>query len=526
MVISRLVVVAVLLAGSSWAAPWEVAAPPSGQWVVDTTGTLTPEVIAQLNALSTAINDTRRAQLSIAMISTTSGVAPREFATKLFNHWGVGRRTTNDGVLIFAAIADRKAEIILGRGSTLTPSQTDVVMKNDVIAHFKRGDPSGAMVSAAEAVAALLNVSPQANASVPMQATEAPIDPAYARLARGEQAFADYSPRHWLIDLSNSIPARDAASIELASNDVYAEGKGRVFILVTNNPGAWPTLGDLVARLKRQVNAASSGQLGVVAIDQRSGDAVIDVPFDASSAWERGRHAESVSRLQAGARSQKVTALRDAAAFASSVLVRGMPPRPMRDVLDAGFERFGPLILLLGIALAIGFIIFAVRYFRNRPRTCASCHQPRQLLGDFAEKKFLTPAQTLEEGVGSVQYNVWWCPRCRDTEIRDHAALFSRYKSCEGCGHRTSLRSDGQTLRWATTYQGGLIEVTETCASCGHTKRYTRSTPRLRDTSWSSNSYDSSSSGSSSFSDSFSSSSSSSDSGGGSSSGSGSSGSW
>ena len=497
------------------AAPQAIAPPPQGEWVVDTAGVLTTEAVDQLNALSRAINATGKAQLGIAVINTTSGVAPRAFATTLFNSWEVGHAATNDGVLIFAAIADRKAEIILGSGSTLTPAQTDVVMREAIVANFKRGDASAAILAGALGIATLL----QAGTGAPTPQAPEPepaADPRYARLAKGEEAFTEYSPRHWLIDLTDSFSARDTSTLEVASHDLYSQGKGRLFILVTDNPGDWPPLVDLVTRLKRQVHAASASKVGVVALDIGSGRVAIDVPHDPLSSWERGVLTEQEHLLRDGFHVDRLGRLQSASSFAAGVLAHGMPPRPMADVLNEGLKRYGTMLLIGCLGSGVLALVFAVRWWRRRPRVCDGCTQPRLLLSQEAEREYLVAGQLAEEQVGSVQFDVWWCARCRDTDVVRHDTWFTRYKRCSGCGHKTALKTGGRTLRYATTYQGGLVEVTETCSHCGHVETYTRTTARLSETSTRS-SYSSSSSSSRSSGSSF---------GGGSSSGSGSSGSW
>jgi uncharacterized protein len=127
-------------------------------------------------------------------------------------------------------------------------------------------------------------------------------------------------------------------------------------------------------------------------------------------------------------------------------------------------------------------------------------------LDEAADDAHLTSGETAEESVGSVDYDVWACPSCRHTLKLSYGALFTSYGRCGGCQAKT-LKSETTTITSATTTSEGLARVDERCAHCSYTNSYTRTIPRVQESS--------SSSGSSS-----------SSSGGGSSSGSGSSGSW
>ena len=87
------------------------------------------------------------------VIRTTEGKQHRRFATDLFNRWGLGDRARDDGLLVFAALQDRRAEIILGDGIDgprhVTASQQ--IMDSVVVPAFRANDPNGAMLKGAVA---------------------------------------------------------------------------------------------------------------------------------------------------------------------------------------------------------------------------------------------------------------------------------------------------------------------------------------------------------------------------------------
>jgi len=92
-------------------------------------------------------------ELYVAVIDTTDGEQPRAYATRLFNRLGLDDKTRNRGVLLMAALSDRKAEIIVGDGyADSVTAVTDRIMSNVVVANFRRGNPRGAMVEGARAL--------------------------------------------------------------------------------------------------------------------------------------------------------------------------------------------------------------------------------------------------------------------------------------------------------------------------------------------------------------------------------------
>jgi uncharacterized protein len=130
---------------------------PSG-WVIDYTSTLSSVDRERLNRLGDEIQRQTGAEMAIVVIDTTGGMDAREYATRLFNRWGVGRVRQDDGILLFAALGDRAAESVLGDGidhvSNLQMSQA--VMDREMVPRFRSGDAAGAITAGAFASSRLI----------------------------------------------------------------------------------------------------------------------------------------------------------------------------------------------------------------------------------------------------------------------------------------------------------------------------------------------------------------------------------
>ncbi|HEX8825723.1 MAG TPA: TPM domain-containing protein [Archangium sp.] len=161
--------------------------PRPGSWSVDTTGTMSSSTLAGVNQWGQEVDDKGLGQLAVAVVNTTGGRNPRTFATELFNQWGIGHAGRDDGALLFIALKDRKAEIILGNGVD-GPSdlgRSDALMSGEIVPAFKRGDPAGAVLAGARGLAGLLESSPL---NAPSGATSV------AQQAPQAQAFYDPTP--------------------------------------------------------------------------------------------------------------------------------------------------------------------------------------------------------------------------------------------------------------------------------------------------------------------------------------------
>jgi LPXTG-motif cell wall-anchored protein len=492
------------------AAPEDISPPPRGQWVVDQTGRLSSRTVQQLNEIAANIDATRAGQLGIAVIESTDGMKPRDFGTRVFNSWGVGHHTSNDGVLILVAVGDRKAEIILGDGTSINSSQTDVVMRDNLVANMKRANLDEAVLSSSKALAALIGAASNRphsadngglgpNSYTTPENDQPQLDEALDAYVRGEKRFPELSPRSWVVDVSGTVNASTRARLDVAASDIYAADSGRIFFLLIKSTAGRPTIGEVVAKFVTQAEPLSGLAMTVIARDESTGEARIWLPLSrVHTEWERSQVRKAEQALAIG----DFTAARD---FAQLALTRGIPPRPMGDVLSQGVDEHSTALSLSGVgALGFGGLMFR-RWRRNRPRICTACNVPMQRLNEEADDAHLTDSQRTEEQIKSVDYDVWQCGRCDGVQVLDYSAIFSSYSKCPGCAARTKS-STSTTEVFATEYSGGRVRVDEKCANCNFKNSYTRSTPRIVRS-------ESSSSSSSSF-------------GGGSSSGGGSSGSW
>lgn len=131
-----------------------------------------------------------------------------------------------------------------------------------------------------------------------------------------------------------------------------------------------------------------------------------------------------------------------------------------------------------GAGLLAGVVALQTRR-RRRQRTCDNCKTEMEKLPESREDKHLTPAQQMEERIGSILYDVYWCRACSFTRVLSDNKWFSGFGKCSSCGHKT-MKSTSTTLQAATYDHGGLVRVHEHCRFCKRDNTYTRNTPRLQ----------------------------------------------
>jgi uncharacterized protein len=133
----------------------QIPTPRPAGWSVDLTGTLSSETLAELNRLGDEVKARTGAELAVVVVGTIDGAPPREFATRLANSWGIGEAGKNNGLLVFAALDDRAAEIVLGDGidDDARVRTSETIMREVMVPRFRDGDASGAILQGARACA-------------------------------------------------------------------------------------------------------------------------------------------------------------------------------------------------------------------------------------------------------------------------------------------------------------------------------------------------------------------------------------
>lgn len=148
----------------------EIPTPRPGGWVVDLTGTLPPAALEELNRIGDRVDRELGAEIAVVVVSSTSGAPSRAFAVELFNRWGIGDAGADNGLLVFVAIDDRVAEIVLGDGIDSAEDQraSEEIMDRTMVPRFRQGEPARAIVDGARESAERILGLPGAAAPAPL----------------------------------------------------------------------------------------------------------------------------------------------------------------------------------------------------------------------------------------------------------------------------------------------------------------------------------------------------------------------
>ncbi len=131
---------------------------PQGN-VSDWAGVFAPEQKAELESRIVAMRQTNGAQLAVVTLKSLQGGEIVDFAVKLFEQWGIGEKGKDNGVLLLAAIEDRKMRIEVGYGleGVLNDAKSGRIQDEYIVPRFKEGNYAQGLMDGANVLMAVMS---------------------------------------------------------------------------------------------------------------------------------------------------------------------------------------------------------------------------------------------------------------------------------------------------------------------------------------------------------------------------------
>lgn len=155
----RLTRLLVLLA-LAWIAPVRAAdVPHLTRHVTDLTDTLTPQQVDALDAKLVAFEQRKGAQLVVLMVPTTGDQDIESYSLAVAEANKIGRKGTDDGILLLVAKNDRKDRIEVGYGleGAVPDAATARIRREFIESRFKQGDFYGGLDAGVDALIKLVD---------------------------------------------------------------------------------------------------------------------------------------------------------------------------------------------------------------------------------------------------------------------------------------------------------------------------------------------------------------------------------
>jgi len=123
-------------------------------FVSDPDGNLRSDTLAQLNAISANIEKQNSSEFAIVVVSDYQGSSDFSFALDLFTHWGIGKRGSDNGLLLFLAMDRREYRFISGYGveGIFPDALLKQIGESYLVPYLKAGNTDMAVLASARAI--------------------------------------------------------------------------------------------------------------------------------------------------------------------------------------------------------------------------------------------------------------------------------------------------------------------------------------------------------------------------------------
>ena len=167
----------VLLALALWSAQGASAQtfPRLTGRVVDEAKLLDPAQKAAIDGKLAALETQSQRQVVVVTLADLQGYEIADYGFRLGDHWGIGDKDRDDGVLLIVAPNERKVRIEVGYGleGILPDALAGRIIRNQVVPRFKANDYAGGIEAGVDAIIAQLQLPPEEARALANQAKEA-----------------------------------------------------------------------------------------------------------------------------------------------------------------------------------------------------------------------------------------------------------------------------------------------------------------------------------------------------------------
>src|SRR5690348_3843869 len=150
-----------LLLAAGWGAR-ATEVPTLRRHATDLTGTLSAQQVDQLDAQLVALEKRKGAQLVVLMVGSTGEQDIESYSLAVAEQNKVGRKGTDDGVLLLVAKDDRRVRIEVGYGleGAIPDAATARIIREYIAPRFREGDYYGGLHDAVGALTQLIDGEP------------------------------------------------------------------------------------------------------------------------------------------------------------------------------------------------------------------------------------------------------------------------------------------------------------------------------------------------------------------------------
>lgn len=424
--------------------------------VSDPDGYLSDSVEMTINTALCAISD--KADVFIVTLSSIGEAEPKNFATELFNDWGIGDAETDNGVLLLFVEDQHSLEFETGYGAeeTLTDSRCERIFTKTIKPFFKKGDYEGGLCAGVGEIVSVYGgeVPDGLKSTLPVKDQGESSDITGGDVAFGLGVFLILvmfpllGLIFWAVKTKTKSPFKDPETI------LSTEEEGVLYINELKTPWSgspWDgrgCLGGLMIGFSFFVFQFIA-LLAVIAISpnmgmERQGLWSFLIALLLYLTWICFRHNRRMLKT------------------AKKLAQTSINPK---SVYQAANDHTANKVVMW-MAPWLGWIFYLIlkRKIKNTEEgcICPTCGQTIK-----QTKNFMLPANhATEEHLGILHFTPYRCVNGHTYVVKEKGPAFGHYLTCEKCGALTAKVTKSQVVRAASYSHSGQEEKTYECQYC------------------------------------------------------------
>lgn len=416
-------------------------------FVTNPDGILTKQEEEELNLLLLMLEDSSTCQAAVVVLNSIGDEVPKDFATRLFNHWGIGQKN-NNGFLLLLVMDQRRVEMETGYGieGILTDGICKNIQINHMVPYFKEGLYAEGVLEGMKLVTEVL--------------------------LHGEDASnLIYSDDKSLSGVSLATTIFGVTYFTIIFFVLFYRWKNNKFYHLYIKAGRRPKQKYPPVTFIYWVSFYILLPLVILAAIEFSGSILfftLAIYGFSGLALLEYRIRQNVHITSVKTDSHKIY-----------------------QRLTASNNFWWILAIIFPFPFTLYSLVYYSFYknkFRNMQRFCRQCKSGMHKLNDIEEDNYLNDGQLKEEQIKSVDYDVWKCSHCDNLEVLNYDSLNTSYKECPKCKFKTLRYKTSQVLTSATyTSPGNGIRLYD-CKNCQHQMKEYYTIPKKQRSSSSSGS--------------------------------------
>ena len=164
----RLSVLAALVAAAAGAVDWNGLKPQG--YISDFAGVIDSGSRQQLETYCATVERSTGAQMALVTIASLQGEPLEDVANTIFRAWGVGKKGTNEGILLLLSIQDRRSRLEVGYGlEPILPDGLSGSVLREMRPALRQQQYGEAMLAAASTIGNAIAAAKRVTLTAPLQ---------------------------------------------------------------------------------------------------------------------------------------------------------------------------------------------------------------------------------------------------------------------------------------------------------------------------------------------------------------------